>query len=122
MQLVLSGARDDLKQLTRQRLEESGWTDEVRQLCRGGCWPAGRLRGSRLSALPWTGTQEAFTAGQHAQTRVQYRAPAEFVAKQGADNVRHEDIVAAVKTAARSKVPDHLKAELLKRIRDVLEG
>lgn len=34
-QLLLSGARDELKQLTRQRLEESGWTDEVRQLCRG---------------------------------------------------------------------------------------
>lgn len=47
---------------------------------------------------------------------------AEFVATQGADSVRHEDIVAAVKPAARAKVPDHLKAELLKRIRDVLEG
>lgn len=40
----------------------------------------------------------------------------------GAGSVRHEDIVAAVKPAARAKVPDHLKAELLKRIRDVLEG
>ena len=40
----------------------------------------------------------------------------------GAGSVRHEDIVAAVKAAARAKVPDHLKAELLKRIRDVLEG
>ncbi|KAL4859773.1 Arabinosyltransferase RRA3 [Chlorella vulgaris] len=71
-----SGARDELKQVARQRLEESGWTDEIRQLCR------------------------------------------EFVATQGADSVRHEDIVAAVKPAARAKVPDHLKAELLKRIRD----
>lgn len=35
LQLVRSGARDELKQLARQRLEESGWTDEVRQLCRG---------------------------------------------------------------------------------------
>ncbi len=35
LQLVLSGARDELKQLARSRLEESGWTDEVRQLCRG---------------------------------------------------------------------------------------
>lgn len=35
LQLVLSGARDELKQLARARLEESGWTDEVRQLCRG---------------------------------------------------------------------------------------
>lgn len=47
---------------------------------------------------------------------------AEFVATQGPSSVRHEDIVAAVKPAARTKVPDHLKAELLKRIRDVLEG
>jgi hypothetical protein len=44
------------------------------------------------------------------------------VAKQGAAGARHEEIVAAVKPAARAKVPDHLKAELLKRIRNVLEG
>jgi hypothetical protein len=50
-------------------------------------------------------------------------AIAEFVARQGdAAAVRHEDIVAAVRTAARAKVPDHLKAELLKRLRSVLEG
>lgn len=36
--------------------------------------------------------------------------------------MRHEEIVSAVKAAARAKVPDNLKAELLKRIRDVLEG
>lgn len=46
----------------------------------------------------------------------------EFVATQGSGSVRHEEIVAAVKPAARAKVPDHLKAELLKRLRDVLEG
>lgn len=40
---------------------------------------------------------------------------AEFVARGGADGVRHEQIVAAVKSSARQKVPDNLKAELLKR-------
>jgi hypothetical protein len=49
--------------------------------------------------------------------------PADFVARQGGPgSVRHEDIVAAVRAAARAKVPDYLKAELLKRIRDVLEA
>lgn len=43
LQLVLSGARDELKQLARARLEESGWTDEVRQLCRGALCGRGRL-------------------------------------------------------------------------------
>lgn len=54
--------------------------------------------------------------------RCRARRDAEFVAKQGPAGVRHEEIVAAVKPAARAKVPDHLKAELLKRIRNVLEG
>lgn len=44
------------------------------------------------------------------------------MAREGPEGVRHEELVAAVKTAARAKVPDHLKADLLKRIRDVLEG
>ena len=34
-QLVSSGERERLKKLAKERLEESGWTDEVRQLCRG---------------------------------------------------------------------------------------
>ncbi len=53
----------------------------------------------------------------HAKTRASSPANlgAEFVAREGADGVRHEQIVAAVKSAARQKVPDNLKAELLKR-------
>lgn len=43
VQLVKSGARDELKRLARQRLEESGWTDEVRQLCRGARQEAAAL-------------------------------------------------------------------------------
>ena len=39
LQFVRSGQRDELKVFTRQRLEELGWTDEVRQLCRGAAWP-----------------------------------------------------------------------------------
>lgn len=35
VQLVLSGERDKLKKLARERLLEAGWTDEVRNLCRG---------------------------------------------------------------------------------------
>lgn len=34
----------------------------------------------------------------------------------------HEDIVREVKPQSRAKVPDSLKAELLRRIRGVLEG
>lgn len=53
----------------------------------------------------------------HAETGTSSPAhlAAEFVAREGADGVRHEQIVAAVKPAARQKVPDNLKAELLKR-------
>lgn len=35
LQWSLSGDRERLKQEARQRLEEAGWTDELRQLCRG---------------------------------------------------------------------------------------
>ena len=35
LQLVLSGERERLKKLARERLQEAGWTDEVRNLCRG---------------------------------------------------------------------------------------
>eukprot|EP00887_Chlorella_sp_A99_P004606 scaffold4.g4606.t1 len=34
MTLVASGERDKLKRLARERLEEAGWTEEVKQLCR----------------------------------------------------------------------------------------
>ncbi len=44
------------------------------------------------------------------------------MAQRGEEGARHEEIVAGVKAAARAKVPDNLKAELLRRIRDVLEG
>ena len=50
-----------------------------------------------------------------ASPRPQPHHTAEFVVREGADGVRHEQIVAAVKSAARQKVPDNLKAELLKR-------
>lgn len=84
-------------QTVEVKLVLSGARDELKQLAR-----------QRLEESGWTD-----------EVRQLCR---EFVAKEGADNVRHADIVAAVKPAARSKVPDHLKAELLKRIRDVLES
>lgn len=34
-QLLASGERDKLKRLARERLEEAGWTEDVKQLCRG---------------------------------------------------------------------------------------
>ena len=70
LQLVLSGARDELKQLARARLEESGWTDEVRQLCRGA--PRGRPSRAALGhsrshkpkrCAAWPGEQ--FLTGLH---------------------------------------------------------
>lgn len=45
----------------------------------------------------------------------------EFVARQGVEAVTHAEIVAAVKPQARPRVPDNVKAELLKRIREILE-
>ncbi|KAI3438464.1 hypothetical protein D9Q98_000893 [Chlorella vulgaris] len=84
-------------QTVEVKLVRSGARDELKQVAR-----------QRLEESGWTD-----------EIRQLCR---EFVATQGADSVRHEDIVAAVKPAARAKVPDHLKAELLKRIRDVLEG
>ncbi len=35
LQLVLSGERDKLKKLTKEKLELSGWTDDLRHQCRG---------------------------------------------------------------------------------------
>lgn len=126
---MLSGARDELKQLARARLEESGWTDEVRQLCRGA--PGGHTPPDRAApwmrlqpqpqapgpaAAPW-GLAMPRTAPpcRSACLLPRQTAAAEYVAREGADSVRHDQIVAAVKPAARQKVPDNLKAELLKR-------
>lgn len=50
------------------------------------------------------------------------RGHAEYANFRGADNVTHEDIVREVKPQGRAKVPDSLKAELLRKIRDVLES
>lgn len=51
------------------------------------------------------------------------RSPdAEYVSARGVEHVTHEDIVREVKPQSRAKVPDSLKAELLRRIRGVLEG
>ena len=47
---------------------------------------------------------------------------AEYAHSQGAGAVRQEAIVAEVRAAARAKVPDGLKAELLTRIRAALEA
>lgn len=47
--------------------------------------------------------------------------PAECAAKRGVEDVTHAEIVAAVRPAARPKVPDALKAELLTRLRAILE-
>ena len=47
---------------------------------------------------------------------------AEYANFRGVDNVTHEDIVREVKPQGRAKVPDSLKAELLRKIRDVLES
>lgn len=48
--------------------------------------------------------------------------PAEYVVRHGSDAVRHEDIVREVQSAARAKVPDSLKAELLHKIKAILEA
>jgi hypothetical protein len=48
--------------------------------------------------------------------------PAEYVVRHGSDDVRHEDIVREVQSAARAKVPDSLKAELLHKIKAILEA
>lgn len=80
VKLISSGERDRLKNLARERLQEAGWTDEVKRLCR------------------------------------------EYASFRGPDNVTHEDLVEAVKPQARAKVPDSLKAELLRRIRGALES
>lgn len=51
------------------------------------------------------------------------RSPgSEYISTRGAEHVTHEDIVREVKPQSRAKVPDSLKAELLRRIRGVLEG
>jgi hypothetical protein len=44
------------------------------------------------------------------------------VVRHGSDAVRHEDIVREVQSAARAKVPDSLKAELLHKIKAILEA
>ncbi|KAL4448112.1 hypothetical protein ABPG75_005331 [Micractinium tetrahymenae] len=79
------------------KLVKSGARDELKRLAR-----------QRLEESGWTD-----------EVRQLCR---EFVAQRGEAGTRHEEIVAGVKTAARAKVPDNLKAELLRRIRDVLEG
>lgn len=93
----MSQPRLTADQTVQVKLVRSGARDELKQLAR-----------QRLEESGWTD-----------EVRQLCR---EFVATQGSGSVRHEEIVAAVKPAARAKVPDHLKAELLKRLRDVLEG
>lgn len=92
-----SKRRLSVEETVDKKLVLSGARDELKQLAR-----------ARLEESGWTD-----------EVRQLCR---EFVAREGADGVRHEQIVAAVKSAARQKVPDNLKAELLKRIRDVLES
>lgn len=126
VQLVRSGARDELKRLARQRLEESGWTDEVRQLCRGAAADSSCLEASVMVALSGPTCMRCLPASPCIARPTWPPALAsprtDFVAQRGEEGARHEEIVAGVKAAARAKVPDNLKAELLRRIRDVLEG
>ncbi|PRW59246.1 colon cancer-associated Mic1 [Chlorella sorokiniana] len=85
-----SKRRLSVEETVDKKLVLSGARDELKQLAR-----------ARLEESGWTD-----------EVRQLCR---EFVAREGADGVRHEQIVAAVKPAARQKVPDNLKAELLKR-------
>ena len=77
--------------------------------------PGGRASSASLQAGP--SCDESATRFTHTQ-----RPHAEVVAREGAEAVTHESLVASVRAAARAKVPDHLKAELLRRIREILEA
>ncbi len=44
-------------------------------------------------------------------------APAAYVKERGAEDVKADDIVRAIKSRGRQRVPDHVKAELLTQLR-----
>lgn len=77
-------------------------------MCR---WP------SSFTVLFWPRQRASPDSGASAP-----RHAAEYVHSAGAGAVKQEEIVAEVRPAARAKVPDGLKAELLTRIRTALEA
>jgi hypothetical protein len=127
--LALSGERARLKRRAREQLQEAGWTDELRELCRGA-----RRRPRRPAATARLGPVPAppmlplpLPQPQHRALTLAPRPPdpphaAEHAARCGAAALTHEALVAQVRAAGLARVPDHLKADLLARLRAALEA
>jgi hypothetical protein len=81
---------DDLKRLTRQQLEFAGWIDEIERHCR-------RIAAEATEAAEAAGTTDP-------------EGPA----------VRHAALLDGVRDDALRSVPDHIKARVLKDIKDKL--
>lgn len=54
LQLVLSGERDKLKKLAKEKLELSGWTDDLRRQCRGDNATYPYCRSPHISLRPYS--------------------------------------------------------------------
>ena len=53
----------------------------------------------------------------HPELRRRLPCPAAYVKERGAGDVKADDIVRAIKSRGRQRVPDHVKAELLTQLR-----
>lgn len=133
LQLIESGERDRLKRLLREKLEQCGWRDHIKQLCKGehaipcfglglparadcslhACAPPA-LRARHRTRPP---SRPCLLPRLHRQPLVDC---ADYVAKHRGEEITAEEIVKAIRPEGRASVPDSVKAELLAHIKSFI--